>query len=278
VSTPAPVRLVAFDLDGVIWRGTEVLPGVPEALADVLRRGLDLRYASNNSTAHREVVSERLAGLGLPAGEERVLTSAFVAGWWLRGRLSQGARVMAVGEAGLLRELGEAGMDAFYAGDADLSTPPPAAVVVGMDRHFSYEVLANAMWGISGGALFVATNRDATFPTPARLVPGAGAVVAAVATAVRKEPVLMGKPEPALAQTLASITGVAAGQTLFVGDRLETDIAMAGRAGMISAMVLTGISTEADVEEARARGGVPLPDYVLPDLRDLPGLLDSLGV
>lgn len=271
------VRLVAFDLDGVIWRGAAVLPGVREALNDVVRRGLDLRYVSNNSTAHREVVSARLAGLGLPAGTERVLTSAFVAGWWLRERLPEGARVMVLGEEGLLRELREAGLDAFHAADAGFDDPPPAAVVVGMDRRFTYESVAKAMSAITRGALFVATNRDATFPTPDGLVPGAGAVVAAVATAAGKEPVVMGKPEQALAQSLASVTGIAADQTLFVGDRLETDIAMASRAGMRSVMVLTGISTEADLDDARKRGDLPLPDFVLPDLGGLAGLLDSLG-
>jgi len=271
------VRLVAFDLDGVIWRGAAVLPGVREALNDVVRRGLDLRYVSNNSTAHREVVSARLAGLGLPAGTERVLTSAFVAGWWLRERLPEGARVMVLGEEGLLRELREAGLDAFHAADAGFDDPPPAAVVVGMDRRFTYESVAKAISAITRGALFVATNRDATFPTPDGLVPGAGAVVAAVATAAGKEPVVMGKPEQALAQSLASVTGIAADQTLFVGDRLETDIAMASRAGMRSVMVLTGISTEADLDDARKRGDLPLPDFVLPDLGGLAGLLDSLG-
>jgi 4-nitrophenyl phosphatase len=151
-------------------------------------------------------------------------------------------------------------------------------VVVGMDRHFSYEALAKAQGAIGQGALFVATNRDATFPTPDGLTPGAGAIVAALATASQKEPEVMGKPEPALATALASVTGVPAGQTLFVGDRLETDIAFAENMGMISAMVLTGISTEADLRAIESLPGAPLPDHVLPDLRSLPALLDSLGV
>jgi glycerol-1-phosphatase len=270
-----PVELVALDLDGVVWRGPQVVPGAPEALADVVRRGLDLRYASNNSTAHRDVVSERLSGLGLPSGAERVLTSAFVAGVWLRERLPQGMPVMVVGEAGLLRELTEAGFAASFARDAAPGAPAPAAVVVGMDREFTFASLAAAQGAIMGGALFVATNRDATFPTPDRVVPGAGAMVAAVATAAQREPVVMGKPETALAEALASVTGVPAGRTLFIGDRLETDIDMAIAAGMISAMVLTGISTEGDL---RDRDGASLPDFVLPDLRALPALLDFLGV
>ena len=94
---------------------------------DVVRRGLDLRYVSNNSTAHRETVSERLAGLGLPAGAERVLTSGFVTGRWLRDRLPLGSLVLVVGEAGLMRELREAGLAPYHAGEA-----PGAEVVEGV--------------------------------------------------------------------------------------------------------------------------------------------------
>ena len=152
--------------------------------------------------------------LGLPAGAERVLTSGFVTGRWLRERLPEGAPVLVVGEEGLLRELREAGLDA-YARRASARRPrsrgrrgrgrraaAPAAVVVGMDRSFTYETLAAAQAAIMGGALFVATNRDATFPTPDGLVPGAGAIVAAVATAAEREPVLVGKPGLALAEVL----------------------------------------------------------------------------
>ncbi len=272
-----PLRLVAFDLDGVIWRGPEILPGAQEALGDVLRRGLDLRYVTTNSTAHRDAVSERLAAAGLPAGPARVLTSAFVAAWWLKDRLPSGARVMVVGEEGLARELEEAGLRFYYAREAKPGDPVPAAVVVGMDRSFTYESLAAAQWAVKGGALFVATNRDATFPVPGGLKPGAGAIVAAVATAAEKEPVLMGKPGLALAETLAAVTGISAAQTLFVGDRLGTDIVMGANAGMITALVLTGISTEDDLREAAATGKTPLPDHVLRDLRELPELLDGMA-
>ncbi|MFH0915878.1 MAG: HAD-IIA family hydrolase [bacterium] len=287
--TRAGIRLVALDLDGVVYRGAMVLPGVIEALEDVLRRGLDLRYVSNNSTAHRETVSERLAGMGVPAGVERVLTSGFVTGRWLRERLPEGAPVMVLGEAGLMRELREAGLSVCHAPATDGAGAPisgacafPAAVVVGMDRALSFHMVAAAQAAIMAGALFVATNDDATYPTPHGLVPGAGAIVAAVATAAQAEPVLMGKPGLALAEALASITGVPSSQTLFIGDRLSTDIAMGRAAGMITALVLTGVTSEDDLEKARAEdatgdaGGVALPDHVLADLRELPALLDRL--
>jgi phosphoglycolate/pyridoxal phosphate phosphatase family enzyme len=272
----APIRLVALDLDGVVWRGQEVLPAAPEALADVLRRGLDLRYVSNNATAHREDVSKRLAAAGLPAGADRVLTSAFAAAWWLKGRLSSGARVMVLGEDGLRREIEEVGLIPYFAGQAELGEPVPAAVVVAMDRSFSYDSLAAAQTAIRSGALFVATNRDATFPVPGGLRPGAGAIVAAVEVAAGKEPALMGKPALTLAETLASVTRVPPGETLFVGDRLETDILMSANAGMITALVLTGISTRGDVQEAAVSRSTPVPDHVLEDLTQLPELLDRL--
>lgn len=271
------IRAVALDLDGVVWRGSQVLPGVREALEDVLRRGLDLRYVSNNSTAHREAVSERLADTGLPAGPERVLTSGFVTGRWLRDRLSPGSPVLVVGEAGLLRELRDVGLVPYYAGETRRDAPgtAPAAVVVGMDRHFSYQALAAAQQAVLGGALFVATNRDATFPTPDGLAPGAGSLVAAVAVATEQEPLVMGKPGSAPAETLAVLTGTSPVETLFVGDRLSTDIAMGREAGMVTVLVLTGVTSETDLERARASGAGALPDHVLSGLADLPRLLDG---
>lgn len=290
-----PIRLVAFDLDGVVWRGERVLPGAREALEDVLRRELDLRYVTNNSTAHREAVSERLRRMGLPSGVERVLTSGFAAARWLQARLSAGSPVMVIGEVGLVRELREVGLDAYEAGQAPPGGPV-AAVVVGLDRSFSYGMLAQAQAAIREGALFVATNRDATFPTPQGLVPGAGAIVAAVETAAETKPVVVGKPSRVLADTLAAVTGVPPSQTLFVGDRLSTDIALGRKTGMVTVLVLTGVTSEDDLRRAQTQAAVavaqdrqepavvrgpaaeesPLPDYVLADLRGLPALLDEL--
>jgi phosphoglycolate/pyridoxal phosphate phosphatase family enzyme len=283
---------VALDLDGVVWRGDEVLPGTREVLEDVLRRDLDLRYVTNNSTAHRETVSDRLAAAGLPAGAERVLTSGSVCGVWLRAQLPERSAVMVVGEEGLLRELREAGLDAYHVSD-DREMPEgtaaravtamrtgavaPAALVVGMDRSFTYKTLATAQAALAVGAHYVATNADATFPTPDGLLPGAGSIVAAVSAAAQREPELVGKPSAALAETLASITAVPAAATLFVGDRLETDIAMAKAAGMVAALTLTGVTSDEDLWRAEITGEWVLPDHVLRSLEDLPDLLDSLG-
>jgi phosphoglycolate/pyridoxal phosphate phosphatase family enzyme len=285
---PSPsggIRLVALDLDGVVWRGAQVLEGAREALHDVLRRGLDLRYVSNNSTAHRETISERLAAADLPAEVERVLTSGFACGTWLRRRLPEGSRVLVIGEKGLLRELREAGLEAYKVSEEAgalteavplTETDAPAAVVVGMDRSFGHRALSTAQTAIRAGALYLATNTDATFPTPEGLLPGAGALVAAISTASQKEPVVVGKPSLALAEALTSVAGVRAEETLFVGDRLETDIAMGNAAKMVTALVLTGVTSEDDLRGSMASGGTARPDHVLNGLGELPALLDAI--
>ncbi|MHB0978885.1 MAG: HAD-IIA family hydrolase [Thermoleophilia bacterium] len=280
-----PLRMVAFDIDGVIIRGNAVLPGARQALDEVVRRGLLLRFVTNNSTRHRSEIAERLAALGLPVTADLVLTSAAATGVWLRAEVGSGARVLVIGGAGLVRELAEAGLDAVHVRDAaqggagvpapDPTEPArvPAAVVVGLDRGFDYESLAVAQRAILAGALFVATNTDATFPVEGAVLPGGGAIVAAVATATGRQPVVIGKPEPRLAAALVEAVGAAPGSILFVGDRLGTDIEMARRAGMRSALVLTGVTGRSELGSP----GAPVPDHVLESLEDLPALLDDLG-
>jgi glycerol 3-phosphatase-2 len=284
--TSVALRMVAFDIDGVIHRGARLLPGAPEALQAVLERGLLLRYVTNNSTTHHSAVAARLSDFGLPATPEQVLSSGAATATYLRGRLPAGAPVLVLGGEGLIQELREVGLAARHAASTDAewhsaatgSSTAPAAVVVGLDRSFTYDTLAAAQAAILAGAMFIATNADATFPAEDRVYPGGGAVVAAVATAAGRPPVVIGKPEPELARLLAESGDVSPGQVLFVGDRLDTDIGMARRAGMISALVLTGVTGPGDLAAAREAGREEvLPDHVLEDLRGLPPLLDILA-
>ncbi|HEY5529598.1 MAG TPA: HAD-IIA family hydrolase [Thermoleophilia bacterium] len=279
--TRGTIKLVALDLDGVVYRGGMVLPGAREALEDVLARGLDLRYVTNNSTAHREDVAARLTSMGLPADRDRVLTSGVVTAHWLRERLPSGSRVLVVGEQGLMRELAEAGLAPVHAGDSNPGIMKDAgrfaAVVVGMDRGFTYAALDSAQAAVRAGALFVATNPDATYPLPERLAPGAGSLVVAVATAAGTEPVIMGKPGLALADALVQLAGVSSDATLFVGDRLDTDVEMAKGAGMVAVLVLTGATTRDELRRYEEEGTTPRPDHVLDGLGQLPALLDRLG-
>lgn len=278
VATP-PLQLVAFDLDGVIYRGSEVLPGAAEALQAVMERGLILRFVTNNATLHRTAVAARLNGMGLPATPTQVLGSAAATAAWLQGHVPPGSRVLALGEAGLVQELREAGFHAQHVlPHLDLGLPalsvgegPVQAVAVGLDRALTYASLAAALQPILEGALFVATNLDTTFPVEGRLLPGGGSIVAAVAAAAGREPEVIGKPGLGMAEALARTTGVAYESMLLVGDRLDTDIEMGLRVGMRTALVLTGVTREADLARSERH-----PEFVLPNLLELPRLLDRL--
>lgn len=277
---PEPLlELVAFDLDGVIYRGSEVLPGAAEALQAVTERGLTLRFVTNNSTLHRSAVAARLNGMGLPATPEQVLGSAAATAAWLEDHVPPGSHVLALGEAGLLQELREAGFRARHVlPQLDLDLPqlplgdgPVQAVVVGLDRALTYASLASALQPILEGALFVATNLDTTFPAEGRLLPGGGSIVAAVAAAAGREPVVIGKPGLGMAEALAHTTGVGYRSMLLVGDRLDTDIEMGLRVGMRTALVLTGVTQADELARSDRR-----PEFVLPDLHELSRLLDRL--
>ena len=151
---------------------------------------------------------------------------------------------------------------------------PIGYVVVGMDRKFTYRKLWEAQQAIRGGAQFIATNRDATYPVEDNVIPGGGSVEAAVATAAETEPILIGKPSPRAGQLITQHAGVRPSEVLMVGDRLETDIEMGRRAGLWTCLVLTGIST---AEEAAALPPESRPHSILPSIAQLPGLLREGG-
>jgi 4-nitrophenyl phosphatase len=136
--------------------------------------------------------------------------------------------------------------------------------VVGLDRAFTYEKLAAAHAAIRAGARFIATNSDATLPTENGLVPGCGSIVAAIETSTSTRPVLIGKPQPLMLQVAAEHMGVDAADTVMIGDRLDTDILAGSRAGMLTVLVLTGVSTREEIPAAEA-----WPDLVFTDLNAL---------
>lgn len=265
------LRLVAFDLDGVLYRGPRVLSHAREGVQAVRERGLLVRYVTNNATLHRAAVAARLQEMGFSASVDEVIGSASATAAWLGGRIPLGSLVAVVGEAGLVQELSEAGFRTLRAEEGALADPPAAAVVVGLDRAFTYHGLAVAQHHLLSGALFVATNTDATYPAEGHLLPGAGSVVAAVATVASREPVVIGKPALGMAEALRLTSGVPFDQMLLVGDRLDTDIAFGERAGMHTALVLTGVHGRRDIDQL----GV-CPEFVLEDLSGLAAVLDAL--
>ena len=264
-----------FDLDGVIWRGNTAIAGAVQSVEALRARGGRCLFASNNSTRAPADFAVKLRELGIGAAPADVVTSTSATSAFLRHKFPAGARIFVVGEAGLVHQLRLAGFEvaeAAHTGDARADAFRADAVVVGLAREFTYRDLALAQQHLLSGALFIATNRDATFPVEGGLKPGAGAIVAAVATASGQSPLTMGKPEPALLDQIREDLGLRADEMAMVGDRLDTDIACAHRAGIGAIWVATGV---VGWEQARQAQGEDKPDLLLHDLNQLVAMLDA---
>jgi HAD superfamily hydrolase (TIGR01450 family) len=249
-----------LDLDGVVYVGPDAVPGVPAALAAARRAGMRLGFVTNNAARRPEDVAEHLTRLGVPAGPEDVITSAQAAATVVAELLEPGARVLPVGGPGVAAALVAAGLEVVDGAEAR-----PAAVVQGYGRDVGWTQLAEAVVAVRGGARHVATNVDATIPSPRGPLPGNGAMVGVVSTITGQQPLVTGKPDPAMHAECVRRTG--ARRPLVVGDRLDTDIEGARRAGAGSLLVLTGVTDPVTLLAAR-------PDH-RPDLlsADAGGLL-----
>lgn len=237
-----------LDLDGVVYIGEEVIEGVPEKIKKLRNKGRVV-FLTNNSTKSRDEYAKKLLRLGIEASPEEIVTSGYAAALYLKERFGS-TNVFIVGEAGLKKELEDAGHRLCFRGCE--------AVVVGLDREFNYSKLSRASRLIREGAEFVATNLDSTLITPSGLLPGAGAIVAAVREASGREPVVVGKPSKTLGKLILSRLKLKPGEVLLIGDRIETDIAFGKAMGFKTALVLTGIAREEDIEKSPIK-----PDFVL---------------
>jgi HAD superfamily hydrolase (TIGR01450 family) len=248
-----------IDLDGVLVRGSAPLPGAVEGLKSLKALGRAIVF-SNNSTRSRRAFAARLQGIGLPIEPDEVVNSAYIVSRHLL-ELAGPSAVFTVGEEGLRDELQLAGHR--------LAGPEEAQfLVVGMDRHLTYEKLSQALQALRRGARFIATNADPTFPTPEGPIPGAGAVVGAISGMGFPPEEIVGKPSPIAFRVALQAAGISdARGCLLIGDRLETDILGAERAGMDSVLVLTGVTCRAEVERSSVR-----PTYVAESLAVLVGL------
>lgn len=222
-----------LDLDGVVYLGSVAVDGAPEAITRLHDRGVKIGYVTNNAARPPGAVAEHLRELGIPAQETDVVTAAQAAAHVLVNRFGSGAKILVVGGEGLLAALAERDLTPVRSAEDD-----PVAVVQGWAFDLTWDQLNEAAVAIHRGAFWLATNTDATRPTERGLVPGNGAAVAAVSMAVGVLPEVAGKPyRPLLDETIERL---GASRPIFVGDRLDTDIAGARAAGVDSMLVLTG--------------------------------------
>lgn len=250
---------ILLDLDGVVYRGREPVPGAAGSLRRLREAGLRIAFLTNNSSRTPEAIAQHLTSLGIPGSADEIVTSAEATARLLAHRGTASAFV--VGEEGLRAAIAGAGVRLVDDGAADDGAVD--AVVVGLDRHASYERLRDAAILVDRGARLVATNPDGSYPTAeGTRWPGAGALLAVVVATTGADPEIVGKPHAALFEAALERTG--GSRPLVVGDRLDTDIAGAMALGWDSALVLTGISTAEDLRDTPWR-----PTYVLDDLRGL---------
>jgi len=273
-STSEFPKVYVFDLDGVMYRGSEPVVYAAETL-ERLRARADkprLYFLTNNSSQTRAHYREKLTAMGMPCEEEEIVTSASATAAYLRlHHDAVGKRALAVGGIGIVDELTRAGIATERAGDTEAREGERFDfVVVGMDRDFDYERLYRAQQAILGGALFVATNRDGQYPLEGgRVVPGGGSMVAAVQAAADAVPLVIGKPEPYGLQTILDLAGVAPSEAVMVGDRLDTDVLCGNRLNVPTVLVLTGVTTRERAEALAAADPALAPGRIIEDLRDL---------
>ena len=271
---PLRARLAAvegfiFDLDGTVYVGERLLPGAAETVAALRARGKQVLFVSNKPIDSRAAYAQKLTRLGIPTGETEVITSAFVLAHYLAHHAPD-LRYYTIGEANFLEELRSHGLtvvDELWHQDSLGVIQPEGidAVVVALDRTLDYRKLNTAYQALRRGARFFATNGDTTCPMPGGDVPDAGATLAALYHLTGRTPELIaGKPSPTILQTALDRLGLSADRCLMAGDRLETDMRMGHEAGMVTALVLTGVTSRAEAIAAR-----PAPDLVLENVGEL---------
>ncbi|CAN7247514.1 HAD-IIA family hydrolase [Microbacterium sp. LjRoot45] len=257
------VDLLLADLDGVVYAGPGAIPHAVESL-NRAAEARPLGYITNNASRRDATVAAHLRELGLRTEPQDVVTSPQAAVRLLRDRVPAGVLVLVVGGDGLVYELEKAGFRVTRSADDG-----PAAVVQGFAPDVGWSQLAEAAYALAlpedeGGIPWIATNTDWTIPQARGIAPGNGTLVSAVHTAVGRLAVVAGKPErPIFDEAVARF---AADRPLFIGDRLDTDIAGAQAAGMASALVLTGIDRPKHLLAAPTHSR---PDFILSDLREL---------
>jgi 4-nitrophenyl phosphatase len=263
---PAYIRALILDMDGVLWSENTPIGNLQAVFESIVRRGLKVCMATNNATRTPEQYLERLSEFGVKNLELwQILTSPEALAHELSKRFRDRGCIYTIGETGLVQALTEAGFTVIDETNWDASRQMQA-VVIGMDRNISYAKLRRAALLIQKEVPFYATNPDKTFPTPEGLIPGAGALIAALVTATGVEPLVVGKPARFLMDLARERMQTAPAETLVVGDRLETDIAGGQAAGCPVALVLSGVtSLEA------AHSWMPAPDIIAPDLATLVG-------
>ena len=245
-----------IDMDGVLYHGNKRMPGAAEFIAELRAEGMPFLLVTNNSTLTPEEYVSKVGGMGIHVGPQDVLTSSIATADYLARIAPPSATVHMIGENGLRTALQAKGFKLVDRGGD--------YVVVGMNRQLTFETLKWAALAIRAGAPFIGTNPDRTLPVEEGQVPGNGAILAALEAATEVTPFVIGKPGTALLEIGLQKLGAPKDDTAILGDRVETDMVGGQRVGLITVQVLSGASTQADLDKSGIR-----PDFVFRNVTEL---------
>ena len=256
------LRGLVIDMDGVLWHGDNPMPGLHEFFDILKRRELKFVLATNNNTRTPEGFVQKARKLGVEVSPEQVVTAAVATVHYLCSNYPPGSRIHVLGEAALKGLISAAG---FTLAETNVS-----AVVATMDRQLTYEMLKRATLLIRAGADYIGPNPDPSYPTPEGIVPGGGAILAAISAASDRQPLIIGKPESWMFQICLERMQLGVDETSSLGDRLATDIAGGQRLGMKTILVLSGVSAAADLDSSAIQ-----PTWVFSGIEELARALQS---
>ena len=267
------LRSLIIDMDGVLWHGPKPIPGLTEFFQTLRELRIKFILATNNASHTPAQYVNKLAKLNVDVSLDEILTSGTATAHYLAERYEPATtRIFVVGEDGARQPLLDRGFTLtglYEVNNPDNQTAKGADIVVcGKDETLTWDKLATATLNIKAGAQFIGTNADTTLPTEHGIIHGNGAILAALQTATGVAPTIIGKPEPIMYQQALAFLGSGSDSTAAIGDRLETDILGAKRAGLRSLMVLTGISSRQDLLNSAYQ-----PDWVMEDIRAITAAL-----
>ncbi|GAB4548903.1 MAG: HAD-IIA family hydrolase [Anaerolineae bacterium] len=256
------IQALVIDMDGVLWRGDEPLPGLVEFFELLRGWPIAFRMATNNASKSPHQYVDKLASMGVRVSPDEILTSAVVTAQHIAA-VAPGASVYAIGD-GTRQAMLDYGLRLSDGQQADF-------VAVGWDPKITYKELSEATLLIHAGARFIGTNPDRTLPTERGLLPGNGAILACLQAATGVEPFIIGKPEPAMFEAALTVMGADPAHTAVLGDRLETDISGGQNAGLRTIFVLSGANGQADLAASPVK-----PDWVFRDIQELTQIWSAL--
>ena len=250
------LRGLVIDMDGVLWHGDTPMPGIHQFFNILRQRQIKFVLATNNNTQTPEGFVQKAGRMGVEVQPGQVVTAAVATVHYLCSNYPPGSRIYIVGEAALKGLICDAG---FVISDTNVQ-----AVVATMDRQLTYEMLKRATLLIRAGADYIGPNPDLSYPTLEGVVPGGGAILAAISAASDRRPLIIGKPESWMFRICMERMQLGVEETASLGDRLATDIAGGQRLGMKTILVLSGVSTAANLDSSPIQ-----PTWVFPGIEEL---------